>query len=151
MTPGRKKVIILVAIAVAAAMIFFIASGGNRLSGTWYGTWNNIDSYPNTVQFSGNRFTAVNYLVDTGEVWPWGTPVYWGHQGRLFEGYECYSIREFVGSNGQRMLSTTTKGRYSITDGRIEIICSCGYIWVHDFRRTDNTIEIDGNQRLARR
>ena len=144
----NKKYLIVIAIIVillsVVGFIFLGNAGSGGLSGKFGITGPN--AYEIVFEFSGNAFTL------SGEQYRYP-------DGRLFGGAQGLGGIIYVPKNdwdkGEERPPSwdsatnryfTTKGKYSITDNKIEFVYSDGKIEIYSFSRTENTITVAGEQ-----
>ena len=126
-TRNKKRITIILALSIVliivVAVIIVVSTSNNieQLSGTWeYDGGGSRETY----EFFGNTYT----YTETSGLFP-------------------ASSAGPGGSGGlPQTFSSTEKGTYSLSKGKIELIDEYGYISVYDFSRTDNTIKIGGTR-----
>jgi hypothetical protein len=138
-------------------VLFFVSSGGSgALSGIW--TWEGGvygNKAPHEIRFSGRRFTLTHYANRYDSIHRRGTRVDWPTAERTEMTF--VDGRDFPGESGllggpafDRYYRVVTRGTYSISDGRIELVLSDGAVHVFPFSRTENTMTVN-NRRFTRK
>jgi len=142
--------------------VFSCSENKNKLSGTWEITEKNSsyevdpdNKYIVTINFSGKDFTIISY------------PMYYsGAYAAYYTNYHSFhpditsdsSMKHFInwdkdiieifkeGRDEITIFRNELKGKYSISDNKIELLFSDGKINVCSFSRTENTMTINGRQ-----
>ena len=142
--PRKGVIIAICAVVLVAAAFMMLANGpagGSGLTGTWEVTsfpW--PGSFQSTVEFRGNRFTAISQAEFVNVQRPF-------HQIEILflhiAGNNIINSLDFesIGNGGYRVVAT---GTYSISESgdTIEFVFSNGHIEILSFSRTENTFTI---------
>ena len=156
---NRIRIAVAGAVALLALLVFMVVShGGGQHSGTWKGFAvkdGDDKEYADTLVFSGKSFTYTQYyrsrelshIIDP-ERYRYVNIIPAPRLSFILDIADMEILSEWSTERDyavweHQLLRGTTKGTFSITDGKIEFVLSDGTVRVCAFERTENTVKID--------